>query len=92
MITKKMLKRYNAALTEFIDASYPIYKDLTIDVELYEDKWRYTFERRRSEGVDLDTAIRNLMDLPNWIKSKGLLEIEVRKGYTAKSKKWAWEE
>lgn len=80
MITKQDLKEYRQAVEVISTAAEPIFYDLLINPEEYNNTWKYAAPRRINHAIELRRILDDLETMGNWIESQGLLGIDVCTG------------
>lgn len=80
MITSKYLEKAEIQLMALEGFMEEIIKDLEIPKDQYQKKYIYATGRRMKEAGTIRRDIENLKGSLNWIRSKGLVDREVREG------------
>jgi len=80
MITSKHVDKTEIQLSYLEDFFESILNDLEIPKEEYQKKYIYATGRRQKEANTIKRDLENLKGSLNWIRSKGLIDTEVRKG------------
>jgi len=78
MITSKHLENTEIALMHLEGYLESIIEDLEIPKPEYQKKYIYATGRRMNEAGTIRRDLENLKGSLNWIRSKGLIDVEVR--------------